>query len=141
MIDGTLNVADQGAQGIDLEVRYGIDTRVGQIEAALLWTHLLERTKTPFAGAPQEELAGMYTDVTEEDGGAYPGDKANVSLQWYRDNLSIGYLGEYVGGMDTAAAFIDYSTRSMPGFIMTSWAAIHLPNRYPCFCGCHKLDR
>ena len=106
--DGTLNVADQGAQGIDLEVRYGIDTRVGQFEAALLWTHLLERTKTPFAGAAQEELAGTYTDVTDEDGGAYPGDKANVSLQWYRDNLSIGYLGEFVGAMDTAAAFVDY---------------------------------
>ncbi len=99
--DSTLNVADQGAEGIDLEVRYNFDTDVGQFEAALLWTHLLGRTKTPFAGAPREELGGTYTTVTDEDGGAYPDNKANLSLQWYRDNLSVGWLGEYVGSMTT----------------------------------------
>ena len=101
VIDETLNVADQGAEGIDMEVRYNIDTNVGQFEASLLWTHLLGRTKTPFAGASREELAGTYTNVSDEDGGAYPDNKANLSLQWYRDNLSIGWLGEYVGSMTT----------------------------------------
>ena len=108
VIDGTLNVATQGAEGIDLEVRYDVSTDFGEFEAAVLWTHILGRTKTPFAGAPEEELQGTYTDRTAEDGGAYPVDKANLSLQWYWNDISIGWLGEYIGGMDTSAAFADY---------------------------------
>ena len=108
VIDGTLNVATQGAEGVDLEVRYNVSTDVGEFEAAVLWTHILGRTKTPFAGAPEESLEGTYTSVTGEDGGAYPVDKANLSLQWYWNDISIGWLGEYIGAMDTSAAFANY---------------------------------
>jgi len=110
VIDGSLNVADQGAKGIDLEVRYGLETGIGQWEFALLWSHLNERTKTPFAGAVEQQLEGTYTNITAQDGGAYADDKINYSVQWYRNNFSIGYLGEYIGAMDTLdAGFIgDY---------------------------------
>ncbi len=110
VIDGSLNVADQGAKGIDLEVRYNLDTEIGQWQFALLWSHLNERTKTPFSGAVEQQLEGTYTNITAQDGGAYAADKINYSVQWYRNNLSIGYLGEYISSMDTLdAGFIgDY---------------------------------
>ena len=46
ILDGSINVADQGAQGVDTEIRWGMDTDMGQFQASLLWSHLLERTKT-----------------------------------------------------------------------------------------------
>ena len=105
VIDGTLNVATQGAEGVDLEVRYDVSTDVGEFEAAVLWTHVLGRTKTPFAGAPEEDLVGTYTNTTGEDGGAYPTDKINLSVQWDRGNISIAWLGEYIGSMTSLDAF------------------------------------
>ena len=98
--DFDLNVADQGARGVDTEIRWNADTTFGQWEAALLWSHLLERTKTAFAGAPEEDLSGRYTDPTAEDGGAYATDKFNYSVQWFRNNFSVGYLGEYISELD-----------------------------------------
>ena len=110
VVDGSLNVADQSANGYDFEARYGLDSDFGQWEFALLWSHLNERRKTPFAGAAEQELEGTYTNRTAQDGGAYPEDKFNYSVRWIRNNLSISYLGEFVGEMDTFdAGFIgDY---------------------------------
>lgn len=100
ILDSDLNVADQGARGVDTEIRWSADTAFGQWEASLLWSHLLERTKTAFAGAPEEDLSGRYTDPTAEDGGAYATDKFNYSVQWYRNNFSVGYLGEFISELD-----------------------------------------
>jgi hypothetical protein len=100
ILDGSINVADQGAQGVDTEVRWGMDTDMGQFQASLLWSHLLERTKTPNPGAPEQDLSGRYTDPTAEDGGAYATDKINYSIQWMRDGFSVGYLGEYISALD-----------------------------------------
>ncbi|MEX2497061.1 MAG: TonB-dependent receptor [Woeseia sp.] len=109
VIDTSLNVAEQGARGVDFEARYSLDTDIGQWELALLWSHLIERTKTPFPGADEEELQGRYTNVTGQDGGAYAEDKINYSVQWQRNDLSVGYMGEYISELDTVAViFSDY---------------------------------
>jgi hypothetical protein len=100
ILDSDLNVADQGAKGVDTEIRWNFDSGIGQWQASLLWSHLLERTKTPFAGEPEDDLSGRYTDPTAEDGGAYATDKFNYSLQWQRGNASVGYLGEYISELD-----------------------------------------
>jgi outer membrane receptor protein involved in Fe transport len=100
VIDGSLNVADQGAKGIDTELRWGYDSSIGQWNAAMLWSHLLERTKTPFEGAEEDDLSGRYTDPTAEDGGAYASDKVNFNLQWMRGDFSVSYLAEYISGLD-----------------------------------------
>lgn len=100
ILDADLNVADQGANGVDTEIRWALDSNIGQWEAALLWSYLIEREKTAFPGADKEGLAGRYTDPTAEDGGAYARNKFNYSVQWFRGDLSIGYLGEYVGRLD-----------------------------------------
>ena len=98
--DGQLNVADQGGEGIDTELRWDYDSSIGQWQAAILWSHMLERTKTAFLGEPERDLSGRYSDSTAEDGGAYAKDKANFTLQWFWHDLSIGWLGEYISGLD-----------------------------------------
>jgi outer membrane receptor protein involved in Fe transport len=98
--DFPLNVADQGAEGIDTEFRYSIDTSVGKFAAELLWSHNLGRTKTPFPGAEEIELIGRYTDPTAEDGGAYAEDKINYSFKWFWNDLLLGYSGEFISALD-----------------------------------------
>jgi len=100
LIDGSLNVAKQGGKGVDTEIRWDYSSSFGQWEAAFLWAHLLERTKTAFPGAPEQDLSGRYTDPTAQDGGAYAEDKINMSLQWLWNDFSIGWLGEYISGLD-----------------------------------------
>ncbi len=101
ILDASLNVADQGARGVDTEIRWAMESDIGQWEAALLWSHLLERTKTATPGDTEDDLSGRHTDPTAEDGGAYATDKFNYSVQWYRDGLSIGYLGEFISELDS----------------------------------------
>jgi len=100
IIDGSINVADQGAKGVDTEIRWAMDTDMGSWEASMLWSHLLERTKVAKPGDAEIDLSGRYTDPTAEDGGAYATDKLNYSLQWARGDLSVGYLGEYISALD-----------------------------------------
>ena len=100
IIDGNINVADQGAEGVDTEIRWAFDNDMGSWQASLLHSYLIERYKVPKPGDARGEFAGRYTDPTAEDGGAYARNKFNYSLQWARNNLSVGYLGEYVGRLD-----------------------------------------
>jgi outer membrane receptor protein involved in Fe transport len=100
ILDLTLNVAEQGARGVDTELRWSTDSQFGQWEAAFLWSHLLERTKTANPLSEEEDLSGRYSDPTAQDGGAYATDKINYSVQWYRNGFSVGYLGEYISDLD-----------------------------------------
>ena len=99
VLDTKLNVAEQGGKGIDTEVRYNMDTSFGSFDFAVLWAHTLERTKKANALADEVDLSGRYSDATAEDGGAYAENKINYSVKWYRNNLMIGYLGEYVSDL------------------------------------------
>lgn len=106
IIDQNVNVAEGTGEGVDLEVRANFDTGVGQFEAALLWSHLLERSRIPRPGAPEESMEGThFKDVTADDGGTYAEDKANFSIHWFRGNFSVGYLAEFISGIDAFAAF------------------------------------
>ena len=113
VLDLNLNVAEQGAAGVDFELRYAFDTGIGEFETAVLWAHLLERTKTPDPTSAELRLDGRYTDETAEDGGGYPRNKINYSVQWYRNNLSIGYLGEYIHDLRSDGGIF------VPGYIYT----------------------
>jgi len=96
LLDLPLNVAEQGAAGVDTEIRYDFETSIGQWEASVLWAYLIERTKLASPDQAEEGLGGRFTDDTVEDGGGYPRNKINYALQWSRNDLSIGYLGEYI---------------------------------------------
>jgi len=100
VIDDTLNIAKQGAEGIDTELRFPLSTGFGDWEFAFLWSHLLERTKVAYKGAETEDLAGRYLDPTAQDGGAYAKDKANYSIRWFWQGLTLTYQGEYISALD-----------------------------------------
>ena len=95
-----LNLAHQGASGVDTELRWAHDSEVGHWQVSLLWAHMLERTKVAFEGDPKEDLAGRYTTVLVEDGGARPEDKVNFSLRWSLNDLSLGWLVQYISALD-----------------------------------------
>jgi iron complex outermembrane receptor protein len=100
ILDPTLNLAEQGAEGIDLDLRYVLQTGIGQFDFGVIWSHLLERTKRGFKGAEEEDLSGRFTDPTAQDGGAYAEDKANYSIGWKWQGFSVTYLGEYISALD-----------------------------------------
>ncbi|MEQ9561789.1 MAG: TonB-dependent receptor, partial [Woeseiaceae bacterium] len=100
ILDGDINVSEQGASGIDTEIRWSRDSSFGQWQASLLWSHLLERTRISQPGVPEDDLAGRYTDPTAQDGGGYAADKFNYSLQWFNKGMSLGYFGEFIGALD-----------------------------------------
>jgi len=112
--DGSINVADQGGKGIDTEIRWNYDSSFGQWQAAFLWAHLLERTKTAFPGSDEEDLSGRSTDPTAQDGGTYAKDKINYSLQWARNDFSVGYLGEYISGVTGDVNFLPDYKQDVP---------------------------
>lgn len=109
IVDTNVNLSTQSGEGVDLEVRYGFDTRVGQFEAALLWAHLLDRSKVARPGAPEQELTGTHTNTTAEDGGTYAEDKANFSLHFNTGDFSVGYLAEYISSITADATFVTHT--------------------------------
>ena len=111
--DLALNVAEQGASGVDTEVRYTFDTEFGMFKTSVLWTHLIERTKVAFPGDEEEDLSGRYTDPTAQDGGAYAENKVNYSVAWNYDNLTVSYLGEFVDALD-ADTFCNCNAEGVP---------------------------
>jgi iron complex outermembrane receptor protein len=109
IVDVTENVSEQGGKGVDTEIRWDYSSNIGQWQAAILWSHLIERTKVAFPGAPEEDLSGRYTDPTAQDQGAFPNDKINYSVQWFYNDFSVGYMGEYISSLDATAVFLpDY---------------------------------
>ena len=101
LINGALNLTEQGATGVDVEVEWGTENSLGTWDAKLLWTHAIERTRVAFSGEPEEDLNGRYTDPTAADGGARPDNKVNFSLAWGNDaGLTVTYLAEWIGSMD-----------------------------------------
>ncbi|MBT8059316.1 MAG: TonB-dependent receptor [Gammaproteobacteria bacterium] len=100
ILDGQINVAEQGAKGVDTEIRWNYASSIGNWEASMLWAHLMERTKVAFPGDDEQDLSGRYTDPTAQDGGAYAENKVNLSLQWMMNDFSVGWLAEYISGLD-----------------------------------------
>jgi outer membrane receptor protein involved in Fe transport len=98
--DTQLNVAEQGGKGVDTELRWNYNSSIGQWQASMLWSHLFERTKIPFAGAVEDDLSGRYTDPTAQDGGAYASDKISGAVQWFSGDFSAGILYEYISSLD-----------------------------------------
>ncbi|SDJ68047.1 TonB-dependent receptor domain-containing protein [Microbulbifer yueqingensis] len=105
VVDAGLNAASLTAEGVDTEVRYGFDTEFGRFETNVLWVHQLENSRVAFDGAESEEQVGTMAG----NGQIYAQDKVNYSVNWYWNDLSVSYLGEYIGEIDAPASFIDYT--------------------------------
>ncbi|MDH3746758.1 MAG: TonB-dependent receptor [Gammaproteobacteria bacterium] len=109
ILDAPLNVAQATAEGIDTEIRWNFETTFGEFETSLLWAHNTDRTRTAFAGAPEEDLLGRYTDPGE----AWVEDKINYSIGWFRNDFSVRYLGEYISDLDADVSFLSTYIQSV----------------------------
>ena len=94
IVDTQLNLAEFTAEGVDVEARWAHESSLGQLNAAVIYTHLLERTSQQTADSEVVDFAGMFV------GSSFPQDKANVQLRWSKDDLSVAILGEYIGSLD-----------------------------------------
>ena len=97
--DAPLNVALATAEGVDTEVRFGFETEYGQIDASVLWSHMLERTQQAFPGDEIDDIAGTF------NGSSFAEDKVSYSVDWSKGDFRAAYLGEMIGSMTAGDAF------------------------------------
>jgi len=107
IVDAQLNVAKDRVEGIDTEFRWNHEADFGDLNASLIWTHLLERSNIPFAGEPVADFTGRYV------GAGFSKDKFNYSVGLNRGIFGVTYRGEYVGGLE-ADTFCNCSTGNQP---------------------------
>lgn len=100
VIDTQLNVAKDLAEGIDTEIRWNTDLGFAELDASMIWTHVLERSFQNFEGAEVDDYTGLYI------GSSFPEDKFNYGIGLTKGMFSVNYRGEYIKGTDNAAAFI-----------------------------------
>jgi outer membrane receptor protein involved in Fe transport len=106
IIDAQVNVAEQTGEGIDTEIRYDFGTDFGDFELAFLWSHLLDRTRLPLPGDPVEDFKGQHKDRTICDTcGTFAEDKMNFSARYFRGDLAVAYLAEYISSIDAEAQY------------------------------------
>ena len=94
-----MNVALATAEGVDTEVRFGFETEYGQIDASVLWSHMLERTQQAFPGDEIDDIAGTF------NGSSFAEDKVSYSVDWSKGDFRAAYLGEMIGSMTAGDAF------------------------------------
>lgn len=110
VLDAPLNAALGKAEGIDTEIRWNFETTVGEFEATVLWAHFLERSREAFAGDGVESVEGRYTDP----GAAWASDKVNYSIGYFRNDLSVRYMGEYISDLTADVSFLSGVTQAIP---------------------------
>ena len=87
--------------GLILGARYNlIKPLSGDIAEMLVYDSALPDADRKAIEAYLLEKHPITTPLTAEDGGGYATDKINYSIQWFRNNFSIGYLGEYISAID-----------------------------------------
>jgi outer membrane receptor protein involved in Fe transport len=107
VIDIDQNVASLTARGVDTELRYAFDTDFGRFETSLLWVHQLENSRVAFEGADTEDYVGTMNSIYE----TYAEDKMNYAVNWYWNDLTVSYLGEYISGIEAEATYVDYTQK------------------------------
>jgi len=106
-LDAPLNAALSEAAGIDTEIRWNFETGIGEFEAAVLWAHFLTLDRQAFPGDDPFDAVGIFT------GSAFAQDKINYSVGWFKDDLSVRYLGEYISDLDAGVSFLSDYTQNV----------------------------
>lgn len=97
------NAAAIEVEGIDAEFKYVFSTDYGQFTSSLLWTHLIKRETTDFAGAPVAEFEGTFDINTSS---AFNQDQGRLNLGWSQGNWSASYHIDYYSGVDAEYSFV-----------------------------------
>lgn len=99
VLDSGANVSKDVAEGIDTEVRWNHEASFADLNASLIWTHLLDRSFVRFAGQDVDNLVGRFV------GSSFPKDKFNYSLGMNKGIFGLTYRGEYISGQTNEPAF------------------------------------
>lgn len=104
--DAPINAALIEIAGVDA----GIDATysagdLGTFTGSILWTHNTKNDRQSFKGDSVSDLIGRYA------GASFAEDKANITAAWRRGNMSVSYLGEYIGKMEAGVSFLNYDQK------------------------------
>jgi len=97
------NAATIKVEGIDAEFKYAISTDFGQFSSSLLWTHLIRRETTDFAGADVNEFEGTF-DINSSS--AFNQDQGRLNLGWTYEKWSASYHIDYYSAVDAEYSFV-----------------------------------
>ncbi len=98
------NAASIKVEGVDAEFKYAFSTDYGQFSTSLLWTHLINRETTDFAGADVQNFEGTFDINTSS---AFNQDQGRLNLNWSQGNWSASYHIDYYSGIDAEYNFVD----------------------------------
>ncbi len=90
------NIASETARGLDLEISHRSAAWDGLFSSRLLVSHVLKRELKAFPGAPAFVGEGEYDP---DSFGAIPQWKGHLSVRWQGARLSLGYAGQWIGGL------------------------------------------
>jgi iron complex outermembrane receptor protein len=98
------NAASIKVEGVDAEFKYAFSTDYGQFSSSLLWTHLINRETTDFAGAEVQNFEGTFDINTSS---AFNQDQGRLNLNWSQGNWSASYHIDYYSGIDAEYNFVE----------------------------------
>lgn len=109
ILDAPINAASLLGRGVDTEIKYNFETEYGSIETSFLWARMIDRDRTAFAGDEVESLEARFTDPGE----SWVKDKVAYKVGWSMNDVSVSYLGEYIGGLDADVSFLGNYTQKV----------------------------
>jgi outer membrane receptor protein involved in Fe transport len=104
--DAPINASRIEIAGIDagIDATYSMGD-MGTLSGSVLWTHNTKHDRQSFEGDSVSDLIGRYAGAT------FAEDKANITASWNRGNMSVAYLGEYIGELESGVTFINYDQK------------------------------
>ncbi len=118
--DTFLNLSEQKTDGIDLDVRYKIETdEYGTFELHGIGTYVFSFKRRAAPGEPLEDLVGTY---------GYPEFRGNLYLDWTRNDWGVYAALNYIGSYDQYYPEPDGSSGKVD-----AWTTFDLQVRYMGF--------
>lgn len=104
LVNVNANLAELEVEGIDIRARYGFDTDIGSFTVLGNWSNLRKYNETlPVIGLTE------HAGTTE-----YPEDRANFTLRYGLDNLTVSYVYNWIAEHgDATYQFDDWGTHDL----------------------------
>ena len=92
---GAINAAQATAEGLDFSINFDYPSDYGNFAFDLQYTKLLDSNRKEFDFDRQTDIDGRFTQNQ-----AYNQDKAQINLNWQRNNWNINYRLNYLSDID-----------------------------------------
>lgn len=101
-VDATnINIGSRKVRGLDIEASYHFPlSDFGETIVKLNATHLISFKNQLDPSAPQQELAGTFSDAASEGLGTLPEWKALLTFQWQRQDWAAHYNFRYISSVE-----------------------------------------